>query len=56
LEAKKSILVDKKAYQLPNLKGRNCKLDFPALHERDFAAYFTGCQLFGPEKSVKVGF
>jgi len=41
---------------LPNFKGRACKLDFPALHESNFAAYFTGCQLFGPEKSVKVDF
>jgi len=53
LEAKKSI---KKALWLPNFKGRACKLDFPALHESNFAAYFTGCQPFGPEKSVKVDF
>jgi len=54
LEAKKSIKVNKKALRLPNFKGRACKLDFPALHESNFAAFFTGCQLFGPEKSVKV--
>jgi len=41
---------------LPNFKGRTCKLDFPALHESKFAAYFTGCLLFEPEKSVKVEF
>jgi len=46
----------KKAQRLPNFKGRACKLDFPALHESNFAAYFTGCQLLGPEKSVKVEF
>jgi len=39
---------------LPNFKGRACKLDFPALHESNFAAYFTGYQILGPEKSVKV--
>jgi len=44
----------KKAQRLPNFKGRACKLDFPALLESNFAAYLTGCQLFGPEKSVKV--
>jgi len=72
---------------MPNLKGRACNLDFPALvleevkstrggdHgemktllqrgkvrvfispfpallESKFAAYFTGCQLFEPEKSI----
>jgi len=47
LEAKKSI---KKAHRLPNFKGRAC--NFTALHESNFAAYFTGCQLFGPEKLV----
>jgi len=31
---------------LPNFKA--CKLDFPVLHESNFAAYFTGS-----EKSVK---
>jgi len=39
-------------HRLPYFKGRACKLDFPALHESNFAAYFTGCQLFGPEKSI----
>jgi len=43
-------------HRLPNLKGRVCNLDFPALHENNFVAYFTGCQLFGPEKLVKVDF
>jgi len=37
-EAKKSILVDKKALWLPNFKGRAWKFDFPALHESNFAA------------------
>jgi len=55
LVAKKSIKVEK-TLRLPNFKGRACNLDFPALHESNFAAYFTGCQLFGPEKSVKVDF
>jgi len=32
---------------LPKFKERACKLDFTALHESNFAAYFTGCQLFG---------
>jgi len=41
---------------LPNFKGRACKLDFPALHERNFSAYFTGCQIEEPEQSVKVDF
>jgi len=41
---------------LPNFKESACKLDFPALHTSNFAAYFTGCQLFGPEKSAKVDF
>jgi len=41
---------------LPNFKGRACKLDFPALHESKFAAYFTGWLIVGPEKSVKVDF
>jgi len=41
---------------LPNFKGRACNLDFPALHESNFAAYFTGCQLFGPEKLIKSRF
>jgi len=45
---------DKKTLLLHNFKGRACKLDFPALHESNFTAYITGCQLFGPEKSVKV--
>jgi len=52
-EAKKSI---KKALRLPNFKGRACKLDFPALHASIFAAYFTGWQLFEPEKSIKSRF
>jgi len=51
LEAKKSIKVYKK---LPNFKGRAC--NFPALHEGNFAAYFTGCQHFGPKKSIKSRF
>jgi len=42
----------KKTLRLSNFKGRACNLDFPALHESNFAAYFKGCQLFGPEKSV----
>jgi len=46
----------KKALRLPNFKGRACKLNFPALHESNFAAYFTGCQHFGPEKSIKSRF
>jgi len=46
----------KKAPWFPNLKGRACNLDFPALHESNFAAHFTGCQLFGPAKSFKVDF
>jgi len=29
----------------PNSKGRTCKLNFPALHKSNFAAYFTGCQI-----------
>jgi len=41
----------KKAHRLSTFKGRACKLDFPALHESNFAAYFTG-----PEKSVEVDF
>jgi len=28
----------------------------PALHESNFAVYFTGCQLLRPEKSVRVNF
>jgi len=40
----------------PNFNERTCKLDFPALHESNFAAYFTGCQIFVPEKSVKAKF
>jgi len=44
----------KKALRKPNFKVRACKLDFPALHESNFAAYFTGCQILGPEYSVKV--
>jgi len=51
MEAKNSM---KKTLWLPNFKGRACKLDFPALHKSNFAAYFTGCQLFGPENTVKV--
>jgi len=47
--------VDKKDW-LPNFKGRACKLDFPALHESNFAASFTGCQILGLEKSNKVDF
>jgi len=46
----------KKTLRLPNFKGRACYLDFPALHESNFAAYFTRWQLFGPEKSVNVDF
>jgi len=46
--------VVKKTLRLPNFKGRNCNLDFPTLHESNFAAYFTGCQLYGLEKTVKV--
>jgi len=42
----------KKMLWLPNFKGRACKLDFPALHESNFAAYFTGCQILGPVKSI----
>jgi len=53
LEAKKSI---KKMLWLPNFKGRACNLDFPAVHESNFAAYFKGCQFLGPEKSFKVDF
>jgi len=33
-----------------------CKLDFTALHKSNFAAYFTECQILGPEKAVKVNF
>jgi len=54
--AKNSIYVDKETLWLPNFKGRACKLDFPALHESKFAAYFTGCQICGPEKSDQVDF
>jgi len=39
---------------LPNFKERACNLDFPAHHGSNFDAYFTGCQLFEPEKSVEV--
>jgi len=42
----------KMALWLPNFKGRACNLDFPALHESNFAAYFTGCQLFWTQKSI----
>jgi len=35
---------------------RTCILDFPALHESNFAAYFTGCHILGPEKLVKIVF
>jgi len=50
-EAKKSITVDEKdVFWLPNFKRRACKLDFHALHESNFAAYFTGCQILDPEK------
>jgi len=42
---------------LPNFKRRPSKFDFPALHhESKFAAFFTGWQIIGPEKSVKVDF
>jgi len=46
----------KKALWLPYFKGSACKLDFPALHDSNFAAYFTGCQIFGPDKSFIVNF
>jgi len=52
-KGKKSI---KKRLRLPNFKGCTCKLDFPALHESNFAAHFTGYLILGPEKSVKVDF
>jgi len=41
---------------LPNFEGLAYKLNFPASHESNFAAYFTGRQIFGPENSAKVGF
>jgi len=28
------------------------EISFPALHETNFAAYFTGWQILGPEKSI----
>jgi len=31
-----------KTLRLPNFKGSACKLDFPALHKSNFAAYNTG--------------
>jgi len=39
----------KKDALVANFKGRACKLDFPALHESKFAAYFTRWQILGPE-------
>jgi len=47
LEAKKSKKSIKKTLWLPNFKGRACNLDFLAIDESNFAAYFTGCQIKG---------
>jgi len=44
--------VDKKDTWLPNFKGRVCKLDFSPIRESNFAAEFTGYQIFGAAKSV----
>jgi len=35
---------------------RACNLDFPALHESNFAAYFKGRQTIESVKTVKVDF
>jgi len=42
---------------LPNFKGRACNLDFPALHESNFAAYFIqGASFLGPKSQLKSNF
>jgi len=38
---------------LPNFKGHAFKLYFPAVHESNFIAYYIGCQILWPEKSIK---
>jgi len=42
--------------QKVNLVAKFYGAYFPALLGSNFAAYFTGCQIFGPEKLVKVDF
>jgi len=39
---------------LTNFKGGVCKLDFPAFPKINFAAYFTGCQIFDEKSKRKV--